>query len=258
MNVGTFFIAHTKSPELVQPGKGALDDPARGSKAATVFGVAFGDDGLDVFGTQNFSMGLRIVAAVGLKAIGAMAGSSALAAHRGHRFHQWKELSHVVGVCARQREAKRDALRVREDVVFAPGFSPIRWIRPRFLPPKRARTDALSATARDQSSTSALFKCASNRSCMFCQMPACCQACRRRQQVIPLPQPISWGRYSQGIPVRKTNRMPVRACRLGTAGRPLLLGGLSGGRRGAIRSQSLSGKIGRAMPRLLRSPLGFG
>jgi hypothetical protein len=36
------------------------------------------------------------------------------------------------------------------------------------------------------------------------------------------------------------------------------LGGLSGGSSGSMRFQRLSGKIGLAMPRLPRSPIGFG
>jgi hypothetical protein len=38
-------------------------------------------------------------------------------------------------------------------------------------------------------------------------------ASSRRQQLMPEPQPISSGRYSQGMPVFSTNRMPLRACR---------------------------------------------
>ena len=81
MDIGAFFVADTKSPELVQPGQGALDDPAGGSEAAAVFGVAFGDDGLDAFGAQHFAMWLGIVGTVGLKAFGTMAGPAHFATH---------------------------------------------------------------------------------------------------------------------------------------------------------------------------------
>ncbi len=259
MNVGTSFIAHAQSPEVVQPRQGALNHPARFSKAAAVCGTAFGEVRPNAHLPQGFSVGFGIVASIGLKAIGTMTRSSALAAYRRNRLHQGQQLRHIVGVRTRHREGQGDALRVREDMMFAPKFAPIRWIWPRFVPPKTARTDALSATVRDQSITSASFKYANKDSKISCHTPACCQACRRRQQVMPLPHPISWGRYSHGIPVRKTNRMPVNACRFGTLGRPLLLGGLSGGRMGSMSSQRLSGKIGRAITLLLCSPiLGFG
>jgi hypothetical protein len=257
MDVVPFFKTQAEASVLVKPSNRTFNDPPRRAESAAVFGVAFGDDGFNAFGAQCVAMRLGIVPAVALKAVGAATRSSAFAADRGNRLHQRKQLGHVMSVGGRQGEAQRDALRVGKKMVFAPRLPSISWIRPRLLPPKTARTDALSTTARDQSMASASLSRASSSSCTCCHMPACCQACRRRQQVMPLPQPISCGRYSHGIPVRNTKRIPVRACRFGIAGRPLLLGGLSGGSRGSMNSQRLSGRIGRAMPLLLRSPRGF-
>ena len=79
------------------------------------------------------------------------------------------------------------------------------------------------------------------------QTPWSSQSRSRRQQVIPEPQPISWGRYSQGMPVRSTNRMPVRQARSGMRGRPPLGLGGSGGKRGLMSSHNSSGKIGLAV-----------
>src|ERR1700722_19039757 len=78
-------------------------------------------------------------------------------------------------------------------------------------------------------------------------MPALFQSRRRRQQVMPLPHPISFGRYSQGIPVRRTNRIPVSTARSGFGGRPPRGFGRSVGSRGSIRSHSASGTSGLAM-----------
>ena len=44
----------------------------------------------------------------------------------------------------------------------------------------------------------------------------------RRQQVMPEPQPSSCGSISQGIPLRRTNRIPVRQARSGKRGLPPL------------------------------------
>jgi hypothetical protein len=55
-----------------------------------------------------------------------------------------------------------------------------------------------------------------------CQMPASCQSRNRRQQVMPEPQPSSCGSISQGIPLRRTNRIPVKQARSGKRGLPLL------------------------------------
>ena len=67
----------------------------------------------------------------------------------------------------------------------------------------RASPDTLSSMRPRKPSSS-------SRDChIFCQTPAACQSRRRRQQVVPLPPPISWGRYSHGIPLLSTNGMPV-------------------------------------------------
>lgn len=51
-------------------------------------------------------------------------------------------------------------------------------------------------------------------------MLASCQSLRRRQHVIPEPQPSSRGNICQGMPLRSTNRMPVRQARSDTRGLP--------------------------------------
>ena len=51
-------------------------------------------------------------------------------------------------------------------------------------------------------------------------MPEDCQSRRRLQRVMPDPQPISCGNFSQGMPLRRTNRIPVRQARSGTRVRP--------------------------------------
>jgi hypothetical protein len=72
------------------------------------------------------------------------------------------------------------------------------------------------------------------------QTPALCQSRKRRQQVIPEPQPISGGRYSQGKPVESTKRMPRSTSRLGMRGRPPLGLDGSGGNNGSTTNQSSS------------------
>ena len=91
---------------------------------------------------------------------------------------------------------------------------------------------AESTLARSHGIWSYSRKCCSMASWMRCQVPACCQACRRRQQLMPLPQPSSRGRYSQGKPALRTNRMPVKAARSSMRGRPPLGEGRCAGSKG--------------------------
>ena len=110
-------------------------------------------------------------------------------------------------------------------------------------------------TARDQSILPAALRRSSSTRCSRRQTPAESQSRSRRQQVIPLPQPISCGRCSHGRPVLSTDTIPVRHARSGTRGRPPFGFGGSGGIRGATTSHSSSGTNGLLMPDLsLQSP----
>lgn len=241
------FVTYAEAAELVKPREGPFDDPADSAETATMIGVAFAEHTLDAHGLEGLAMGLGIVPAVAHNEIGALSRVSRLAAHGGHRFEQRQQLRDVVGVGAGYGKRQGDALRVSQDMMLGAVFAPVCRVWARFLPPKTARTEALSTTVWDQSIPSAPCKWASKTPYTLSQMPNLCQSLRRRQHVTPLPQPISRGKYDQGIPVRKTNRIPIRAWRLGTAGRPLLLGGLSGGSSAWISVHKSSGRTARAI-----------
>ena len=103
--------------------------------------------------------------------------------------------------------------------------------------------------ARDQPIRSASPKRFSERGVQPLPDPACCQSRKRRQQVMPEPQPTSCGRYSQRMPVFSTNRMPVKTARSGTRGRPgFSLSQRGGGSSGATTAQSSSLTNGLAIP----------
>jgi len=99
----------------------------------------------------------------------------------------------------------------------------------RLPPPKTARIELPSTTARDQSISPQRDSQSSNEKWISCQMPASCQSRSLRQHVMPEPQPSSCGSISHGIPLRRTNRIPVRQARSGKRGLPPL------GLRGAVR-----------------------
>jgi protein-S-isoprenylcysteine O-methyltransferase Ste14 len=72
-------------------------------------------------------------------------------------------------------------------------------------------------TARDQSSFPAACSSASSSSCSCCQTPAVFHSSRRRQHVMPEPNPSSCGRNSRWMPVCSTKKIPHSTCRSGTA-----------------------------------------
>lgn len=181
-----------------------------------------------------------VVGLVCVELLGTFSRTSPRSQDRGHLVQQGLEGDRIVDIRRRQLGRERDPIPIYNEVVFAARFSAVGRIWTRLWSPFFAGTLALSREARLQSIWSA--RPSSSRSTRWsrCQTPDSCQSLNRRQQVIPLPQPSSCGRYSHGIPVFSTNRMPVRAARFGTRGRPPF--GLAGsaGRRGSIRFQSAS------------------
>jgi hypothetical protein len=120
----------------------------------------------------------------------------------------------------RQHHHQGNAVQVRYDVVFAPGTAAIYRVGPGTFAPLFACMIEASIQALDQSIFLASCRCWRMTSSSFSHTPACCQSRSLRQQVIPLPHPISCGKSSQGIPVLSTKMIPVSAARSGTGGRP--------------------------------------
>ncbi len=135
---------------------------------------------------------------------------------------------------------------------FAPGRARSTRARAAFGPRRAARTCEESITARDQSSLPAAWSSASSSSCSRCHTPARFHSSRRRQQVIPDPNPSSWDRNSHWMPVCSTNKIPHSTCRSGIRLRPGCRGLCAGlGSSGSMRCHSPSGTIhGGCSPRL--------
>ncbi len=220
MNVGATFVADTQATILMQPTQRPFDDPPEYPQSAAVFGTALGQHRRDTASTQFLAMRFRMVSPITLNPLRPMTRSAGLPADRRDRIDQRQQLGHVVTIRGTDLGCQRNAVGVRDHMVFRAFFAAIGGVGAGVRPPKTARTDAESATARDQSILSASRNLANITRWSLSQTPSRPQSRRRRQQVIPLPQPSSCGRYSQGMPVWSTKRMPVRACRLPMGLRP--------------------------------------
>ena len=206
-------VTHAQTSELMQPGDGALDHPASFSQPTAMFGVATGKQSVNAAISQSIPMRLGIVAAIALYEVGFATRTSALAGDGRNSIHQRQQLRDVVAVSFGENDTQRNALRIAEEVVLRARLTAIGWVRSSFFPPCTARTLELSAIAREKSTLSASRSRDSNTWWRRSQTPASCHARKYRQQLIPEPQPISWGSIPQGIPDFKTNRMPVKALR---------------------------------------------
>lgn len=245
--------ANEKSSVAVQPGEVAFDDPAmaaeRGAGLDTLASNAWGD----VPTAEGSTPRAGLIRLVGVELVRASTRSAAWALDGRDLVNEIQEHGALVDVRASQAADQRDALPLAHHMVLRPWSAAIsraradvlgRW--PPFFAPL-AGTVELSMLARLQSIRSALPNRSRSTRCNRCQTPACCQSRSRRQQVIPLPQPISRGRYSHGIPVVSTNTIPLKHARSGTRGRPGFFFGRGSGSKGSTTFHNSSLTSGVAM-----------
>jgi hypothetical protein len=227
----------------MKPRVSSLYYPSTSTQSATVGRASLSNGRNDSSPSQLSAMGIRIVATVPLEDGGLAQGPTPLASDRWNRIHQSQKLCHVVPVRLRDNDRKGNPLSLSDEVVFGPLFPAIRRVRPRFRPPSTALTEELSTTAREKSTLLAPRSRARSTSWIFCHTPSFCQRCRYLQQLIPDPHPNSCGSISQGMPLRSTYRIPMRARRRSIGFRPGYrnLRGLSEGSNGSISFHNSSG-----------------
>jgi hypothetical protein len=146
---------------VVEPGEGALDDPADAAEAGAVLGLASSDFGLDPSGAQLLPVLVVVVATVGGDEVRPAAGSADLAAYRWDAFDQRDQLGDVVTVAAGDRPGERDPGRVYEKVMLGAVSGSVNRARARRGAPFFACTWLESATARDHSISPAVRNSAS-------------------------------------------------------------------------------------------------
>lgn len=247
-------VSHSQAAGAVQPTEGALDGPTLFSQATAMGSAALGKLWSDAAPFQLIAVGLRVVAPVAQQLLGTAARSSPFALHARHRIEQRPKRGDVVGVGSRHARRQRHPPRIQYQMGLGARAGAVGWVWPNGLAlfswleeTPTARTEDESTMARDQSKAPAWCKRLSKSACRASHTPASCQSLRRRQQRMPDPQPISWGRYSHAKPVLRINKMPVRAARSLKRGLPPLGLAGSGGKSGEISCHNSSSKSGFAM-----------
>lgn len=214
------FVAQIQSTKSMEPGKGALDDPARAPQSASVRSTAFRQLAGDAAALKFVAMRLRVIPAVTLHDAGFPQRTSRATTQGRNAVDERQELGHIVPVRRREARDDRNPVRVGKNMMFRPGLTAIGRVRSSFFPPRSARSEALSTTARAKSSRPRRRNSVNKTRWSRFQTPARCHRTRRRQQVLPDPQPISFGSIFQGIPLRSTNKIPVNTARSGIGVRP--------------------------------------
>jgi hypothetical protein len=103
---------------VVEPGEGALDDPADTAEPGAVLGLATSDLWCDVAGTEFAPVFVVVVAAVGGDPLGPLARPADRAAYRWHALNERDQLCDVVAVAAGHRPREWDPARVYEKVML--------------------------------------------------------------------------------------------------------------------------------------------
>jgi hypothetical protein len=118
VDVGSALVADEQSFELVQPGEGALDDPAVAPEAGAVLGLAAGDLGGDPAFAERATLRPVVVGPIGGDPIWSTPRPADATTYRRHAVNERHELGYVVAVAARERPGERDPGRVDEEVVL--------------------------------------------------------------------------------------------------------------------------------------------
>jgi hypothetical protein len=238
MNIGPALVANPQPAEAREPGPRPLHYPAVAAQLLAALDAAARDARDDAPVTTRGSTMGGIVAFVGVQLGGPSAGTAQRTLDGRDGVQHGRQRQRVGAVSGAEAQGEGDAAPVDQQQLLRARLAAIRRIRAGNWAPLFAGTSRLSRHARDQSIWSASPRRSSRTRCRRSQTPAWCQSRNRRQQVTPLPQPISWGSISQGMPLCRTKSIPVKAARAGTRGRPPL--GLAGsaGSSGSIKVHS--------------------
>ena len=226
----------------MQPSQRSLHDPTRPAETTAVHRPTLRELRLDPAALELIAMRLGVIATVALDQAWLPPRATGAAAQRRNAIDQRQQLGDVVPIGTGEHGRQRDPAGFGENVVLRPRLTAIGWVRSSFFPPRSARMEALSTTARARSNWPRWRNSARSMVCSRRHTPARCQRTSRRQHVLPDPHPISFGSICHGIPLRKTNKIPVNAARSGTRGRPMDFHRRRGGfgSRGSMRLHKAS------------------
>jgi hypothetical protein len=125
------FVADVQAVELVQPGEGALDDPAEAAESGAVLGLAPRDQRFDAERSQLATVEVMVVAAICDQLLWPALRPARPAAHRRDRLDQQEQLGAFVAVRAGDGPGERDPAAVGQQVVLRAAAAPVDRARTR-------------------------------------------------------------------------------------------------------------------------------
>ena len=251
MYIETSLVSNGQPAEAVEPSEGALHHPSVTPQLLTALDAPPGDTRYDASLAKSHTVGLRVIPLVSVHLVRSLAWSASSTLEGRDSVYHLRKRRRVRYVSTRTLQGEGYSFSLDHKMALRAWFALIRRVLtcsflPFFTP--LALTVCESKEALDQSISPAWLRVSSSSLCSFFHTPAFSQSRSRRQQVIPEPQPISWGSISHCKPALSTNTMPVRAARSGIRGRPPFGLGGSGGKSGPITSHNSSGTNAFAIP----------
>jgi hypothetical protein len=251
MDIQPSLVTNGQPSEAVEPCEGALYHPSVMSQLLAALPATPGDTRYDPSLAKSCPISFGVVSFISVHLIRTFAGSTSSTLEGRDGIYHLHQCRCVRNVSASTLQDEGYSFSLDHNMALRAWFALIRRILacsllPFFTP--LALTVCESKEALDQSISPAWLRVSSSSLCSFFQTPAFSQSRKRRQQVIPEPQPISWGSISHCNPLLSTNTMPVRVARFGIRGRPPFGLGGSGGKSGSITSHNLSGINSFAIP----------
>jgi len=242
--IGSSFVTEFQTAEVSEPTERSFDDISGLSQTAAVraFGATIGSQlRLDSPLTNLSDDRGRTIGRVSLKDLGFAARSPSSASDRWNLVEQ-RNGALPIGLVGRANfDHQGYASSIGNYVPFAALFRSVCRVGAGVVPPKTARIEALSMTARESRMAPRFPRRRKSRRCSSGQTLCWVQSFNRRQQVTPLPQPISAGSMFHGIPLLRMKIMPVKHSRSGTGGRPPCGEGSCFGNSGSISFHNLFG-----------------
>ena len=240
MHIVSPLVTNREPAVFGDPSQRPLHNPPVPSQLFGALHTLSGYAPLDASFSQSSRTLFVVVGFVGVKFLRSLPRPAARTLDRLDAVYKVLQNHRIVYVGGSEHHCERDALPVDHKVALRARLSLIRRIRAGSWSLLFAGMLAESKEARSQSICSASPRPSKRTRCSFSHTPASCHSFKRRQQVIPLPQPISWGSISQGMPLFSTKMMPVRVARSSKRGLPPSGLGGSSGKSGSTISQSSS------------------
>ena len=247
MDIGPPFVTNHEPPEVLEPGKGSLDDPTVLAQLLSGLDPTPGDSGEHASDSTGHPAAAKVIGLVGVQFHEPPPGPPSAMPNPWHGIEQLLKGDRIVLVRRPDQHSHRNAVGIGDHVVLGAVLPSIRGVRADLLAPLFALMLEASRAPRSQSILPVSFNSSSRMRWRSSHTPRSCHSWRRRQHVMPLPQPISLGKSAHRMPVFRTNRIPRKAHWSGTGGRPPFGFGIAGGKSGTMRSQSSEGKISRAI-----------